>query len=122
MSATPIRLPEALTTPDDERALTLLGEYYGRPYGAPGGLAGAAFDTWDSTGTRVDDANRFTSDDLVAVTFLSLNVPASTARVLLRDRVDDFAGLLATSARTATWPTRRSRCIPAGPPGGCSQR
>ncbi|GIG93061.1 DUF6308 family protein [Plantactinospora endophytica] len=91
----PIRLPEALTTPDDEVALKLLAEYYGHPYGAPHALTGAGFDVWDSTGTRAEDANRFTADDLVALMFLSLAVPASTALVLLGDRVADFAGLLA---------------------------
>lgn len=41
-----------------------------------------------------EDVDRFTADDLVAVTFLSVNVPPRAARLLLRDRVDEFAEML----------------------------
>ena len=90
-----IRLPDALTDPDDSLALQLLRRYYGDPYGCPGCAVGAAFDTWDSTGSRAADANRFTADDLVAVTFLSVHVPPLAAQALLRDRASVFADLLA---------------------------
>ena len=89
------RLPEALTTTDDTTALNLLHSYYGSPFGSDGALAGAAFDTWDSTGTRSADANRFTADDLVACSFLSVRPKSSVPRALLRDRADEFSRLLA---------------------------
>ena len=82
------RLPEALSETDDTKALALLRRYYGSPHGSNGAHAGAAFDTWDSTGTRSADANRFTADDLVAVTFLSVRPKSSVPRALLRDRAE----------------------------------
>jgi hypothetical protein len=88
------RLPEALQSVDDDVALALLTRYYGRPFAGPGSAVGAAFDHWDSTGTRARDSDRFTADDLVAVTFLSVDVSATAARALLRDRADEFTALL----------------------------
>jgi hypothetical protein len=93
---TTIRLPDALANPsDDAAALRLLARYFGPGFGAPGSYTGAAFDTWDSAGTRASDTNRFTADDLVAVTFLSVDVDARTAYALLHERADEFAALLA---------------------------
>ncbi|MBW0090221.1 hypothetical protein I4I73_15640 [Pseudonocardia sp. KRD-184] len=89
------QLPESLQSSDDDAALALLTRYYGRPFAGPGSAVGAAFDHWDSTGTRVQDVDRFTADDLVAVTFLSVDVSATAARALLRERADEFAALLA---------------------------
>jgi len=63
----------------------LLRRYFGEPFCGPSAAVGAAFDTWDSTGTRSEDVDRFTADDLVAVTFLSVDVPPRAARLLLRD-------------------------------------
>lgn len=95
MVGMPFQLPQALSTPDDQPALTLLRRYYfGDPETGARAAVGAAFDGWDSTGTRVADADRFTADDLVAVTFLSVNVPATAAVALLRDRAAEFNGLL----------------------------
>jgi uncharacterized protein DUF6308 len=96
MSGMPFRLPGALLTPDDEPALTLLRRYYfGDPGTGAGPAIGACFDGWDSTGTRAADADRFTADDLVAVTFLSVRVRPEGAVDLLRDRSNDFGELLA---------------------------
>ena len=61
------RLPDALQTSDDSPALVLLRRYYGQAFGSPRSYRGAAFDDWDSSGTREVDANVFTADDLVAV-------------------------------------------------------
>ncbi|WP_045740715.1 DUF6308 family protein [Actinoplanes rectilineatus] len=85
----PFQLPDALATPDDEPALALLRRYYGDD-----AATGAAFDGWDSTGTRAADADRFTADDLVAVTFLSVRVPPGAAAAILRDRAAEFSDLL----------------------------
>lgn len=68
-------VPTALLDPDDDTdALDLLRSYYGRALCGPYAAVGASFDTWDSTGTRHLDADRFTADDLVAVTFLMLPI------------------------------------------------
>lgn len=88
-------LPNALIDPDDDTALELLHRNYGSDDRGLPPAGGAAFDTWDSTGTRDRDRDRFTADDLTAVTFLSVDVPARAARLLLVDERDRFSGLLA---------------------------
>lgn len=89
------RLPTALSDPEDDTvALGLLRRYYGEVFCGQGSATGAAFDTWDSTGTRQADADRFTADDLIAVTFLSVDTPAPAAKALLRDRADQFSAFL----------------------------
>lgn len=69
--------PDALRTQDDQLALSYLRSYYEERHGTPLGtrITGARFDVWDSAGTREADANRFTADDLVAVSFLAVAVP-----------------------------------------------
>lgn len=84
------RLPQALSAPDDSRALAFLNAYY-----APAlKYTGSAFDTWDTTGTRGADRDRFTADDVIAVKFLSINVPARAAHALLTTRANEFSDLL----------------------------
>lgn len=90
-----MRLPQSLQDPDDGRALAALVAYYGEvPAEYSSRYTGARFDTWDSAGTRVEDRDRFTSDDLVAVTLLSVNVPAAAAVELLVTRSAEFTDLL----------------------------
>jgi len=111
------RLPDALAQQDDAAALGLLHRYYGEPFGSSP-FTGALFDVWDSTGTRAGDADRFTADDLVAVTFLSVDTPGPAAIHVLRDRTDEFNALLAeigpdrdmadeTGPITRDWPAWR---------------
>lgn len=88
------QLPDALQTPDDSAALKLLGRYFNSPRHSSEFHTGSQFDGWDSTGTREADANQFTADDTVAVTFLSVQVRPSTAMQLLRDRAERFTELL----------------------------
>lgn len=89
-----VRLPQVLQDPADDRAISSLARYYGTTEDPAFSFTGARFDTWDSTGTRWADADRFTSDDLVAVTFLSVNVTARAAVLLLDTRADTFTSLL----------------------------
>ena len=89
------QLPPSLQSDSDERALSQLRGYYGPAFGTKGSYTGAAFDSWDSTGHRADDQNRFTADDLVAVTFLSVKVPAPAAYRLLGPDAGRFNDLLA---------------------------
>ncbi len=94
-------LPNALADPrDNTAALELLCLYYGEVFCGPGAATGAAFDLWDSSDGRAD-WDRFTADDLVlGITFLSVDVPAPAARLLLRDRADEFsAGPVLETAR-----------------------
>ena len=86
------RLPEALQSPDDEPPLACLRRYFRESPGTRLGTdyTGARFDVWDSSGTRADVTTRFTADDLVAVTFLSVTVSPTAAWELLAGRPDDF--------------------------------
>ena len=90
-------LPDALQTSDDQSALDYLRRYYIELPRTPLGTryTGSRFDAWDSTGTRGQDVNRFTADDLVAVSFLSVAVPPKAAWELLVGRPGDFNDLLA---------------------------
>ncbi|MGY1813251.1 DUF6308 family protein [Blastococcus sp. SYSU D00820] len=78
-------LPSCLD--DEATALGYLQEYYG-PDGGDA-YTGAHFDTWGG-----NDPDRFTAEDLVAVTFLSVAVPPMTARRLIRTEAARFADLL----------------------------
>lgn len=90
-----MRLPTTLAEPHDTAALALLECYYGKgPHAHHQPFTGAWFDTWDSTGTREQDVNRFTADDLVAVSFLSVNIAPSAARHLLEVKAATFTALL----------------------------
>ena len=88
-----MKLPRLLQDPNDEHALAALRRYYGTGDGTET-FTGARFDTWDSTGTRAADHDRFTADDLVAVTFLSVNVSAPAAIRLLDTQAQEFSELL----------------------------
>jgi len=57
-------------------------------------FTGSKHDTWTSGGAGHETPNEFTSDDLVAVTFLSVKVPPRAASLLLRDRKEEFNNLL----------------------------
>ncbi len=77
------RLPTTLATDSDAAAIAALTRYYGRPYLGEGAYVGAHFDSWSSTGDQAGEADRFTADDLVAVTFLSVQIPPTAARAIL---------------------------------------
>ncbi|OAK53991.1 DUF6308 family protein [Rhodococcoides kyotonense] len=88
-----VTLPPPLTADSDDVAVALLRQYYGSTYLDTGCYTGAYFDSW-APHNRDADSNRFTADDLVAITFLSVNVTASAARELLVTRASRFAELL----------------------------
>lgn len=56
-------------------------------------LRGRVLDSW-ATQDRAANANRFTADDLVAITFLSVNLKALAAREVLVTRAARFTELL----------------------------
>jgi hypothetical protein len=89
------RLPEVLDPARREAAADVLACYYGLgAHGAHASFTGARFDAWDSTGTRALDVNRFTADDVVAVSFLSVFVPPRAAAILIEDPDREFTRLL----------------------------
>lgn len=83
---TTYRLPDALQTDSDDRALTYLRRYFGV---AGKRYTGSFFDDWPHP-----DSHRFTADDLVAVSFLSVFVPPLAARQLLQQQAVRFTELL----------------------------
>ncbi|QOW00163.1 DUF6308 family protein [Rhodococcus pyridinivorans] len=89
-----LTLPPALRHPDDDAAVDLLHQYYGKDDRGHT-RTGVQWDTWDSTGTRLGDVDVFTADDLVAVTLLSVRASGRAARMLLVERREEFGALLA---------------------------
>jgi hypothetical protein len=88
-------MPRVLARPDgDEAAVKQLTRYFGPSLAETDSFTGAAFDGWDSTGKRSHDRDRFTADDLVAVTFLSVDVGPRAAHALLREKAEQFSRLL----------------------------
>ena len=105
------RLPNCLMDDDTERSLGYLTTYYGTSGDDP--YTGAHFDTWAR-----NDPERFTADDIVAVSFLSVFVPPRAARRLLDTDADRFTELLAAVGPDrdlvtesmpidGSWPSRR---------------
>jgi len=74
-----VTLPLVLQSGREVEAVAQLRRYYGMQLPARDAYTGSAFDAWDSTGTRAGDTDRFTADDVVAVTFLSVEVPSRAA-------------------------------------------
>jgi Family of unknown function (DUF6308) len=87
-------LPPSLQSESDKAALKQLHVYYDPEFGDSGYFTGAAFDGWDSNGSRTGGADRFSADDLVAVTFLSVRVKATSAYWLLGPRAEQYNALL----------------------------
>ncbi|MET7132644.1 DUF6308 family protein [Cellulosimicrobium sp. MI9406] len=87
-------VPPVLTPPLRGEAVKHLRRYFG-PVGATTGWAGSRFERLAGGGDRPETADRFTADDLVAVSLLSVNVPPHGAIDLLETRADEFAQLLA---------------------------
>ena len=105
------RLPNCLMDDDTERSLGYLTTYYGTSGDGP--YTGAHFDTWAR-----NDPERFSADDIVAVSFLSVFVPPRAARRLLDTDADRFTELLAAVGPDRdlvtqsmpidrSWPSRR---------------
>lgn len=89
-----MKLPESLAPGASERAVYLLSRYYRVPELPATGYTGARFDSFDPFGTRSDSTNVFTAEDLVAVTFLSVEVPPRAAHQLLVEDRGRFSELL----------------------------
>ncbi|WP_249354700.1 DUF6308 family protein [Rhodococcus sp. USK13] len=92
---TTFRLPTSLATDSDAAATLALTRYYGHPYLGDDAYVGAHFDSWSSTGDREGEADRFTADDLVAVSFLSVQIPPRAARAILDTEAETLNAHLA---------------------------
>ncbi|KRF44613.1 hypothetical protein ASH01_11515 [Terrabacter sp. Soil811] len=87
-------VPASLRDASDARAAAVLAAYYQPLTSAGAGYTGGKFDTFDPSGTRSACANTFTADDLVAVSLLSVEVPARAAVELLVSQRRRFEVLL----------------------------
>lgn len=82
------QLPIALRDHDSARSLRALTRYYHGDGSRPS-FTGRHFDTWPQP-----DLYRFTSEDIVAVTFLSVDVPANLVPDLVQDPTGRLSDLL----------------------------
>ncbi|WP_425307359.1 DUF6308 family protein [Ammonicoccus fulvus] len=74
-----MKLPDCLTTPElESEAVGLLRTYYGPRSDGRKLFAGRHFDTW-----LPGDPDEFTAEDVLALRFLSVNVPLRAMRELL---------------------------------------
>lgn len=93
-----MRLPDCLETRHD-RAVTYLRRYYSvrrdpELRRSTSWYSGAYFDRWpDDPADAAPD--EFTVDDVVALTYLSVSLPAEAALTILRWRAEELAELLA---------------------------
>jgi hypothetical protein len=102
---------------DDGPAVRLLTTYFGPSFAARDSFTGAAFDCWDSTGTRAADVDRFTADDLIAVSLLSIRIKPRWAHEVLHARAPDLSSLLAAMRPDRDLATEAARIGPDWP--GC---
>src|SRR5688572_8797724 len=70
-----VRLTDSMLPGNEERAVRVLRRYYGPLAGAGSGFTGGRFDAFDPSASRSASTNTFTSDDLVAVGLLSVEIP-----------------------------------------------
>ncbi len=107
-----MQLPQLLVDSNDDQPLEVLSCYYGLgKHAEHDPFTGSWFDSWDTTGHRDNDGDRYTADDLVAVTCLSVDVPAKAAVRLLDTEAETFGALLTELgpdrdlvAETNPWP------------------
>jgi hypothetical protein len=88
------RLSSSLRESNDAVAVSVLTDYYRPLSGYQSGYTGSQFDRFDPSGGRSASLNTFTSDDLVAVTLLSVRVPGRAAFELLGPQRRRFEVLL----------------------------
>lgn len=93
-----LHVPE-ITWRDD--AVKLLSEYFGSPDSGATPYSGASFDTFAGGGNRSETYDRFTTDDVVAVSMLGVQVPAAASLELFGEQADEYSELLRAIPPTA---------------------
>lgn len=76
-------VPDILDDDHIDEAAKLLGAYYTELFASEMPRSGSRFDSWAGGGDAPGVANRVTADDLVAVSFLSIRIPARAALGML---------------------------------------
>lgn len=87
-------LPEILTQNQIDAAAGLVREYYTKLYRNELPQTGSRFDDWAGGGDRNEVAHVITADDVLAVSFLSVQVTARAAIGLLEARASEVSELL----------------------------
>ncbi|VXC05981.1 conserved hypothetical protein [Arthrobacter sp. 9V] len=87
-------LPEILLSQRVDEAAALVSEYYTKLYRNDLPQTGSRFDDWAGGGDKKDVAHEITADDLLAVSFLSVQVTARAAIGLLEARANEVSQLL----------------------------
>jgi hypothetical protein len=89
-----VALPTILTEGNEEDAARLLATYYRRLGDGLPAYAGSYFNSWAGGGDSRDYAGTITADDLIAVSFLSVDVPGEAAFGILDTHNEKISGLL----------------------------
>ena len=87
-------LPEILTNTRIEEAAGLVSEYFTKLYRNDLPQTGSRFDDWAGGGDKKEVAHVITADDVLAVSFLSVQVTARAAIGLLEARAGEVSNLL----------------------------
>lgn len=87
-------LPDILHADYTEDAAALVRKYYTHLYRHDIPQTGSRFDDWVGGGDRPEVANIITADDVLAVSFLSVQVPAPAAIGLIESKAYDVSELL----------------------------
>jgi hypothetical protein len=88
-------IPDILDEHHIDTAAKLLGTYYGRTTAGLPAYTGSMYNCWGGGGDTSRDVNRVTSDDLIAVSFLSVDVPGEAAFGILESQAVLISDLLA---------------------------
>lgn len=89
-----MKLPVILDENHVGEAAALVTGYYTKKRKRGGLQTGARYESWTGGGDNPDLANTVTAEDLIAVTFLSVQVPAPAAIGILETCKDEISGLL----------------------------
>lgn len=89
-----MKLPEILDSVHVEQAAALVKDYYTKTNNRGDIQTGARFESWMGGGDAAEVVNTITADDLIAVTFLSVDVPAPAAIGILETHKGKISELL----------------------------
>jgi hypothetical protein len=89
-----VTLPDIFSDGKEDEAAQLLAAYYRRlPDGLPA-YTGSYFNSWAGGGDASENRDTITADDLIAVSFLSVDVPGEAAIGFLDTHKNKISGLL----------------------------
>lgn len=89
-----MKLPDILTQDRMRDAARLVNEYYTKLYRNELPQTGSRFDDWAGGGDREAVAHSITADDLLAVSFLSVEIPPPAAIGIIETRAGEVTSLL----------------------------